>query len=295
MIEDKNKLNIKDISFDNYPKTVRVFDSLKDLNQDDLKGIYDATSIYKNSGAWGQYSILAIQLKFLSPELYKQLDIGDDLWFKLRSRGVDSIQAGVENLAVAKMLFPKNFSMYSFDESTHLSYKRKLESLRNKKKWDEYINFATDLQILFPGKHKKTLQKSGWKEGQELIEDKYNKGDINGFIFLSSWLRTVYPDMFNEINLSGDRWRMMLSFVEQERYRISLEVEDRKRNFGSEEARRFKAEMMKFFGETAKHLAILAAQKIKVDENGLTLVDRRHKEIIVFDQQSREIPNIRNF
>lgn len=279
---EKTRVNIKDLSLPESTKRVLppLFDTKKDISDREWIWLTHGFN-FTNEGGWKQSLPHYFYLKFVAPERFSKLAIGEQQW-KWTKEVVEGSQAKeiITNFAFATVFFPEkrdDLNLNSLTEKLMIAY---LSGLRDDQRWDDFHKQSLYFSTLFPNSVSKLgLDEESWQG----IKDCYRKqmDQVRTFPHrlanaadILALTKIIYPQRFDEVKPNTSFLRDLRELLEQDRQQS---------NWGESG-----------FTNIAFDLTILGAKEIKFTDQGMEIIGR-DKPQSLSPESTPDLPQRRKF
>ena len=243
-------LKLQDLTLEQEKTPELKFDPETEITEADWQGMKQVLEVKRRNRKIWSFTFLTMVMKILRPVKFDELNIDDQAWRGMKenletNRNYDwrTFNSQAANM---KILQPERFSELGINDQSWQNMKEALEALQD---YNYFAVQAVDMKILQPNKFSElSIDDKVWQKMKAQLEIDRNEGNWGRFTELAKSMKILQPKRFSELRISNQSWREM---------RKELELE-RKNNWWN-------------FAHQAMDMKILAADKVKVTDQGLEI------------------------
>lgn len=279
----EEKIDIKKLAVEEPEKKSEIkvsFDPEKEITNEDWERMKENLKNRRGDN-WPNFFIRAVEIKLLFPDRTAELRLDDERVLGAMKEGLGKYRQKnkwwqfSEAAMEAKILFPERAAELGLDEQARKEMKKKLDHYKENKSWGEFAEQAMRVKIVFPHKASELgLTEEFWKNQKKRLERPrrnrylYWGGD---FAERAAVMKILFPERVPELGLNKETWEGMEGYLVE------------RRNHGQ----------LANFSKQAINMKILAAEEVKVSDNGLEIIMSKEKPKL--GKETPPLPETRKF
>ena len=273
------RINIKDLTLEEPEKKRGLpFDPERDITEEDWEGMKNDTKKDRAEHMWYFFAKKVMSMNILLPEKMEELDLkNEETWQGMRDYLKKLLKEGsssdhlVSYATAMKIIFPERFSEFYVGGEVWEGMKNRLNREREAANWWAFAILALEMKILFPDRSSEFLDDTA-REGMEKLLKKMRSEKIwYNYFQQAMQAKVLFPDRASDLYPDKTAWKEIKEHLMRARTDSRGET----------------------FLEIAMHMKLLAAEEIKITDQGLEII--MPKENPEFKEETPPMPQTRKF
>ena len=206
-------------------------------------------------------------------------DITEEEWEKIK-QGLDNVTGLTRALygSSAKIIEPKRFKDFFLDLDDNAAAKMETAEAEQKNRWAEMSDATIEYKLLFfPESFKDFIITNRDLEINSMTTERLKKeGEWGKILHRAGLVKIVRPDRIKDLKLDAVAWDGIREYLQ-----------GKMQAFGTADATKLRCVMDLLFAK------ILAADKVKITQNGLEIIVPKKKENL--EQEAPQVPEVKQF